>query len=167
MPPSRPMKMPKSVIDLIWPDTLSPFLWMRGEGFPRIAGDLLHAERDAATLFVHVQHHDLHFVADLHDLGRVDVLVGPVHLGHVHQAFDARLDLDERAVIGDVGDLAEHAGVGRVATGDVVPRILAQLLEAEADAVALAVVLEHADVELLRRLPRLRTDGARASRPCR
>src|SRR3546814_14119633 len=34
---------------------------------------------------------------------------------HVHQALDARLDLDERAVIGDVGDLAEHAGVGRVA----------------------------------------------------
>ena len=67
----------------------------------------------------------------------------------MHQAFDARLDLDERAVIGDVGDLAEHAGVGRVATGDVVPRILAQLLEAEADAVALAVVLEHADVQLL------------------
>src|SRR5690606_21187605 len=33
--------------------------------------------------------------------------------------------------------------------GDVVPRILAQLLQAEADAVALAVVLEHADVELL------------------
>src|SRR3546814_657787 len=28
MPPSRPMKMPKSVIDLIWPSTLSPFLWM-------------------------------------------------------------------------------------------------------------------------------------------
>src|SRR6478672_10510114 len=121
----------------------------RGEGLPRIAGDLLDAERDAATLLVHVQHHDLQLVTDLHDLGRVDVLVGPVHFGHVDQAFDARLDLDERAVIGDVGDLAEHAGVGRVATRDVVPRILAHLLEAEADAVALLVVLEHADVEFL------------------
>src|SRR5687768_14385262 len=119
------------------------------EGFPRVAGDLLHAQRDAATLFVHVEDHDLDFVADLHDLRRVDVLVGPVHFGDVHQAFDARLDLDERAVIGDVGDLAEHAGVGRVATRDVVPRILAQLLEAQRNTVALAVVLEHADVELL------------------
>src|SRR5690606_15267849 len=119
------------------------------EGLPRVGRDLLDAQRDAATLLVHVQHHDLELVADLHHLGRVDVLVGPVHLGHVHQALDARLDLDERAVIGDVGDLAEHAGVGRVAARDVVPRILAQLLEAEADAVALAVVLEHADVELL------------------
>jgi len=67
----------------------------------------------------------------------------------VDQALDARLDLDERAVIGDVGDLAEHAHVGRVAARDVVPRVLAELLEAEADAVALAVVLEHADFELL------------------
>jgi hypothetical protein len=50
---------------------------------------LLDAERDAATLLVDVQHHDFDFVADLHDLGRVDVLVGPVHLGDVHQAFDA------------------------------------------------------------------------------
>src|SRR5690606_24580199 len=121
----------------------------RGEGLPRVAGDLLDAQRDAAALLVHVQDHDLDLVANLDHLGRVDVLVGPVHLGHVHQALDARLDLDERAVVGDVGDLAEHAGVGRVAAGDVVPRILAQLLEAEADAVALAVVLEHADVELL------------------
>src|SRR5690606_8156666 len=62
---------------------------------------------------------------------------------------DARLDLHERTVIGDVGDLAEHAGLGRVTAGDVLPRILAQLLQAQADAVALAVVLEHADLELL------------------
>src|SRR5690606_26647152 len=120
-----------------------------GEGLPRVGGDLLHAQRDAATLLVHVQHHDLDLVAHLHDLRRVDVLVGPVHLGHVHQALDARLDLHERTVIGDVGDLAEHAGLGRVTAGDVLPRILAQLLQAQADAVALAVVLEHADLELL------------------
>jgi len=44
----------------------------------------------------------------------------------VDQAFDARLDFDERAVIGDVGDLAEQAGLFRVATGNVDPRIGAQ-----------------------------------------
>src|SRR5690606_20439624 len=73
------------------------------EGLPRVRGALLDAQGDAAALAVHVQHHDLDLVADLHDLGRVDVLVGPVHLRYVHQAFDARLDLDEGAVIGDVG----------------------------------------------------------------
>src|SRR4249919_557739 len=127
---------------------LVALLVQHGEGFPRIRGDLLHAQRDAAALFIHVEDHDLHFIADLDDLARVDVLVGPIHFGDVHQAFDARLDLDERAVIGDVGDLAEHAGVGRIAARDVVPRILAQLLEAQRNTVALAVVLEHADVEL-------------------
>ena len=67
----------------------------------------------------------------------------------MHQAFHARLDLDERAVIGDVGDLAEHAAVGRVTTRDVVPRILAQLLQAQRNAVALAVELQHAHVQLV------------------
>src|SRR5690606_35249029 len=120
----------------------------RGEGLPRVGGDLLHAQRDAAALLVHVQDHDLDVVAHLADLLRVDVLVGPVHFRNVHQALDARLDLHERAVVGDVGDLAEHAGVGRVAAGDVVPRILAELLQAQADAVALAVVLQHAHFQL-------------------
>lgn len=119
------------------------------KGFPRIGGNLLHAQRDAATLLVDIQHHHFDFVTHLHNLGRVDVLVGPIHLGDVHQTFDARLDLDECAVIGDVGDLAEHAAVGRVTTCDVVPRIFAQLLQAEADAVTLAIELQHAHVQLV------------------
>src|SRR5690606_24511855 len=118
------------------------------EGLPRVRGALLDAQRDAAALAVDVQDHDLDLVADLHDLGRVDVLVGPVHLGDVHQALDARLDLDEGAVVGDVGDLAEQAGAGRITAGDVLPRIVAQLLQAPRDAVALAVELQHADVQL-------------------
>ena len=109
------MKMPKSVIDLIWPLTLSPRLKLSRELLPRIRLALLDAERDAATLFVDVEHHDFDFLADVHDLRRVDVLVGPVHLGHVHQAFDALFDLDEAAVVGDVRDLAEQARAGRVA----------------------------------------------------
>src|SRR5690606_33872415 len=95
----------------------------RGERFPRIGARLLDAERDAATLFVDVEHHDLDLVADLDDLGRIDVLVGPVHLGHVHEALDARLELDEAAVVGDVRDLAEDARAGRVAAADRDPRI--------------------------------------------
>jgi hypothetical protein len=45
--------------------------------------------------------------------------------------------------------LAEHAGALRVAPGDVDPGIFAQLLEAQGDAVALAVELEDLDVDLL------------------
>mgnify|MGYP003694042097 CR=1 FL=1 len=55
----------------------------------------------------------------VHDLVRIDVLVRPVHLGYVHEAFDALLDLHEAAVVGDVRDLAEQARARRIATRDV------------------------------------------------
>ena len=65
------------------------------------------------------------------------------------QALDARLDLDEGAVVGDVGDLAEQARALRVAARDAVPRVVAELLDAERDAVLLGVELQHLGVELL------------------
>ena len=102
--------MPKSVIDLIWPLHLVAAVVVLGELLPRVGLALLHAEADAAALLVDVEHHDLDFLADVHHLGRVDVLVGPVHLRDVHQALDALLDLDEAAVVGDVRDLAEQRG---------------------------------------------------------
>ena len=98
---------------------LVALLVVHRELVPRVRHALLHAERDAAAVLVDLEDHHLDLVAQLHDLGRVDVLVGPVHLGDVHQALDARLDLDERAVVGDVGDLAEQARAraGSGATG--------------------------------------------------
>ncbi len=120
-----------------------------GELLPGIGLALLEAQRDAATLFVDIQHHDFHFFAGLHDLGWIDVLVGPVHFRHVHQAFHAVFDFHEGAVVGDVGDLAEHAGVGRVTAGDVLPGIRTQLLEAQRNARTLAVKLEDAHFHFL------------------
>ena len=73
----------------------------------------------------------------------MNVLVGPVHLRDVHQAFDTGLDLDERPVIGQVGHLAEQTRSGRIAAGKPDPRILAQLLESQRNAVLLVVELEH------------------------
>ena len=86
------------------------------------------------------------------------VLVGPVHFGDVDQAFDALLDLDERAVVGQVGDLAEQARARRVAARQADPRIFAELLHAERDAILFLVELEHlgghfvADREHFRRM---------------
>ena len=152
------MKTPKSVIDLIGAADLVALLVVHGEIVPRIGHALLHAQGDAAALLVDLEDHHFDFVAQLDDLGRMDVLVGPVHFGDVHQAFDALLDLDERTVVGEVGDLAEQAGAGRVTAGDADPRIFAQLLHAQRDAVLLLVELEHlggdfvADVEHFRRV---------------
>src|SRR5690606_26597067 len=110
-------------------------LMVGGEVFPRVRAALLHAQRDTATVFVDLEHHDFDFVTQGDNLARVDVLVGPVHFGDVHQAFDTGFDFHERAVVGEVGDLAEQTGALRIATGQADPGIFAQLLDAQRDAV--------------------------------
>jgi hypothetical protein len=65
MPPARPTKTPKSVIDLIGPLTLSPRLCSAANSSHGLALALLHAQRDAALVFVDLQHHDFDFVAQL------------------------------------------------------------------------------------------------------
>ena len=71
----------------------------------------MSAEADTTTLFVDIQHHDFDFLAGMHDLGRIDVLVSPVHFGNVDQALNAVFDLDEGAVVGDIRDLTEQTRV--------------------------------------------------------
>ena len=102
-----------------------------GEGLPRIGQRLLEAERDAALLRVDLEDHHLDFLAGGDDLAGVDVLLGPAHLGDVDQAFDARLQLDEGAVVGDVGDAALELGADRILGLDALPRIGLELLHAE------------------------------------
>ena len=111
MPPGKPDEHAEVGDRLDLARDLVALLVVLAELHPRIRLALLEAERDAAALFVDVEHHDLDLVADLHDLVRVDVLVRPVHLGHVDEAFDALLDLREAAVVGDVRDLAEQPRV--------------------------------------------------------
>src|SRR5690606_2720230 len=65
------------------------------------------------------------------------------------QAFHALLDLDEGTVVGEVGDLAEDARADRVTAGNALPGIIAQLLEAERNAVALAIELQHLHFDLV------------------
>ncbi|STV92244.1 Uncharacterised protein [Klebsiella michiganensis] len=81
MPPSRPMKIPKSVIDLILPSTRSPLLWVSANCLPWVVFALLQAQGDTATFFVDIQNHNFHYIANVNNFGRVDVFVGPVHFG--------------------------------------------------------------------------------------
>ena len=107
------------------------------ERLPRIALGLLEAERDAPLLRIDVEHLHLDLLGGRDDLARMHVLLRPPHLGDVDQALDARLQLDEGAVVGDVGDAALEA---RRSTGylavDALPRIGLELLHAERDALA-------------------------------
>ena len=63
------------------------------------------------------------------------------------QAFDARLQFDERAVVGDVGDAAGEARIERILRLDALPRIVQQLLHAERNAVGLVVDLDDLDLD--------------------
>ena len=69
----------------------------------------------------------------------VDVLLGPAHLGDVDEALDARLELDEGTIFGDVGHAAGELALDRVFGRRALPRIALELLHAEADALRLAV----------------------------
>jgi hypothetical protein len=77
------------------------------------------------------------------------ILLGPRHFGDVDQALDARLQFDEGAVVGDVGDAALEAGADRIFGLDALPRVVEQLLHAERDAVGLVVDLDDLDLHLL------------------
>src|SRR3990172_4181497 len=106
---------------------------------PGILLDLLQAKRDAALLGIDLEHLHFHLLARGNDLAGVDVLLGPAHLRDMDQAFHAGLELDEGAIVGDVGDRALEARVDRILGGDALPRIGFKLLDAEADALGLRI----------------------------
>ena len=114
---------------------------------PRVVEALLEPEADAPPVRIDIEHHDLDLLAGRDDLARVDVLLGPAHLRDVDQALDARLELHEGAVVGDVGDPADEFGAHRVLGVDAVPRVRFELLHAEADALGLAVEPNYLDVD--------------------
>jgi hypothetical protein len=116
---------------------------------------LLEAELMRRLEAVDVQHHDLDFLAGRDDLAGMDVLLGPAHFGDVDQALDARLQLHEGAVVGDVGDAAGELGARRVFGGDAFPRIGFELLHAEADALGVGVEADHLHLDRLADLQRL------------
>src|SRR5262245_1586418 len=119
------------------------------EHLPRIAHGLLEAERDAALDRIDLEDLYIHFLGGGHDLAGMNVLLGPGHFRHVDEAFDAGLELDEGAVVGDVGDPALEPRADGIFRFDALPGIVLQLLHAERDAVGLVVDLDDIDLHLL------------------
>src|SRR5467141_205243 len=116
------------------------------EHFPGIAHGLLEAERNPALDRIDFENLHFDFLRGRNDLAGVHVLFGPRHFRNVDQALDARLQFDERTVVGDVGDAAVEARVQRIFRLDALPRIIQQLLHAERDAVGLVVDLDDLDL---------------------
>src|SRR6185312_2793038 len=114
---------------------------------PWVLQGLLEAQRDTPLVGIDLEHHDFHFLRGGDDLARVDVLLGPAHFRDVDQAFDARLELDERTVVGDVGHAAGELGAHRILGLDAFPRVGLELFHAQADAVALVVDADDLDLD--------------------
>ena len=59
------------------------------------------------------------------------VLVGPIHLGDVYQAFYTLFQLSKTAVVGKIGDLGFDTAAFGITASDLQPGIFAQLFQAQ------------------------------------
>ena len=109
------------------------------EGIPRVGMALFKPERDASSFRVGVEHHDLDFLAGGNDFSGMDVLFGPAHLRHMDQALDPRLQFDEGAVIGNVGDPSAEFGAGGIFGLDPFPRVRFELFHAQRNTLGFGV----------------------------
>src|SRR4051812_18877910 len=119
------------------------------EHHPRVLLRLLHAERDLLFVRIDLEHDCFDRFTDRHQLRRVTHVARPAHLADMNQAFDARLQLDERTVVGDRNDLARDAGADRILLGDILPGIALELLQTERDTLAVPIDVEDFDFQLL------------------
>src|SRR6056300_331189 len=79
----------------------------------------------------------------------MNVFVGPIHLAHVYQTFDALFQLSKATIVSQVSNGSHNACVFWVAVLDLNPWIFTQLLETQAHTVTIAVELEDFNVNLL------------------
>src|SRR5262249_31491826 len=104
------------------------------DGFPRIAFELLDAERELLVGFVNAEDDSTDLVRFLEPLGRMPELLGPCDVADVDEAVDADADIDEHAEIGDRLDFTFHDRADRELDLELIPRIGLELLETQADA---------------------------------
>ena len=111
-----------------------------GDGVdPWIFGELLHAETDTLLVSIDFENHALDGVALLVLLVRVGNLFGPRHVGDVKQTVDAGLNLNKRAVVGNVADLTHDDGAHGVLLADEFPWVDFGLLDAKRNLTLLVI----------------------------
>ena len=106
--------------------------------------DSLDRERQAAALRVDLEDLHAHVLTRLDDL-HADSRRDGARARRCAQPLDAVHDLDEGAEGHDLGDLALELVADPVGVDDALPRVLLGLLEAQGDALAVAVDVEHLD----------------------
>src|SRR4029077_20981586 len=104
---------------------------------------LLQAERNPALVRFDVEDYHFHFFAHLHNFRRMLGPLRPAHFADVDEAFDARLDLNEGAVIGDADNFSLHTRSGREAFRHGGPRVGQKLLAPEGNALLVFVEFQY------------------------
>ena len=109
--------------------------------FGRVSGRL-DGEANAAIRPVNLDHSGRHFFTHTEDvLDFLDPLLAD--LADMHQAVDVVIEPDERSKAGELGNLALDEVADLVQFGDLVPRVIVKLLDADGDALVFAVDFEH------------------------
>src|SRR5215813_15636333 len=75
--------------------------------------------------------------------------LGPRHLAHVDQAFDALFQLDESAVVSHAENAAFYARADGITLRGIQPGIRRKLLESQRNAQLVAIELEHFHLNLV------------------
>ncbi len=125
------------------------------DGSPRIRFELLDTEAHLALLAVEGEDDGLHLLAHFEEILCAAQVQAPAHFGDVDQTFDTRLHFDKGTVVGDDHDLAFHLVAHLEVRVESVPRMRAQLLQTEGDALLRIVEVEDHDIDLLVELDHL------------
>src|SRR5690349_11187740 len=126
-----------------------------GERAPRIVLHLFHAETDATRLWIDTKYFDLDSISRAHELTRMFHTFRPTHLGNVHQPFDSRFELDERAIVSN----ARHATVDprhwRKTLFNCFPGIGQKLFITQRDTLTVTIKPKHFDLDTVANLEHL------------
>src|SRR6516162_7590130 len=115
------------------------------QGTPRIRFGLLESQGNAPVIEIDIENDGLNVLPHLKNLRRVFHALAPGHFRNVNQAFDARLQFDESAVVGQVDNLSRDSGADRIHLPDERPWIGHQLFIAKRHSFFFPIVLQDLD----------------------
>ena len=123
---------------------------------PWISIKLPHAKADLLLFLVDAQHDRFQFLTKRQHVGRTRNALRPAQLGHVHQSFDAVLDLHKRTVSHQLRNLPLDPLANWITRFDVLPRVVRHLLQAKAHTLLLAVHVQDLHQQTLTHCHHLR-----------
>src|SRR5687767_2433162 len=116
---------------------------------PRVLLHLLHAETDSPRPGIDTQYFDVNRIARVNNLARMLDALGPAHFRNVDQTFDSVFEFDKGAIIRHAGDFSINSRADWKTLFDAGPWIRKELLVTQRDTLALAIKLQHLDLNVV------------------